>query len=255
MLSSIFSAQQIGNRKQPSLLFLHGFMGSSEDWLSLLPYFKTRYHCILIDLPGHGSTPDLSYDSFSDFTKKLHRFIQHNALSPVTIIGYSLGGRLAASFAVDYPSAVSRLILISTHLGLETRRQKQERLELDKQRALEIRSNFPAFLKTWYHATMWGALQSHPKFNTILGKRKENNPTALAQALLSFSLGKQKNLVHELNATTLDCHFIVGEKDPHYCQLANSYNEALNKASLSIVPSAGHAIHIEAPSFLAKLEL
>ena len=36
-----------------ALLFLHGFMGSGQDWAETVEPFPD-YRCILVDLPGHG---------------------------------------------------------------------------------------------------------------------------------------------------------------------------------------------------------
>jgi 2-succinyl-6-hydroxy-2,4-cyclohexadiene-1-carboxylate synthase len=43
-----------GNNKGPVILFLHGFLGSRRDWDDVVPNFNDKYHCLLLDLPGHG---------------------------------------------------------------------------------------------------------------------------------------------------------------------------------------------------------
>jgi len=44
----------------PPLLLLHGFAGSSANWLDTLNPFSDRFQVVLIDLPGHGRTASLS---------------------------------------------------------------------------------------------------------------------------------------------------------------------------------------------------
>jgi 2-succinyl-6-hydroxy-2,4-cyclohexadiene-1-carboxylate synthase len=46
-----------GVRLSPTILFLHGFMGSSADWRGAIAALGYRYFCIAVDLPGMRSTP------------------------------------------------------------------------------------------------------------------------------------------------------------------------------------------------------
>lgn len=38
----------------PTLVFLHGFGGDKDTWPSILKGIPSQYHCIVVDLPGHG---------------------------------------------------------------------------------------------------------------------------------------------------------------------------------------------------------
>ena len=45
-----------GNRNHPTILFLHGFTGNSQDFSSVIPLLSKSYCCLAVDLPGHGQT-------------------------------------------------------------------------------------------------------------------------------------------------------------------------------------------------------
>jgi len=55
-----------GNPDESIVVFLHGFMGSSNDWKQVISFLKKDFYCIALDLPGHGKTPikeNLSFES------------------------------------------------------------------------------------------------------------------------------------------------------------------------------------------------
>ncbi|MBR0655813.1 alpha/beta fold hydrolase [Plastoroseomonas arctica] len=104
-----------GPREAPALLLLHGF-GSSlhtwEDWARLL---EPRFRVIRIDLPGFGLT---GADPTGDYTDArtiavLAALLDRLALPRVTVVGNSMGGRIAWRFAAAEPARVERLVLIS----------------------------------------------------------------------------------------------------------------------------------------------
>ncbi len=41
---------------RPTVLFLHGFLGTGEDWAPIAQALSAQYHCVTVDLPGHGKT-------------------------------------------------------------------------------------------------------------------------------------------------------------------------------------------------------
>ena len=102
----------------PVLLFLHGFLGESSLWCSLMARLAERYRCIALDLLGFGgsSKPKLKYTIWHQ-TAFLSEFIAALGLTNVTLIGHSYGGWTSAAFAIEQadvnPSVLSQLILIA----------------------------------------------------------------------------------------------------------------------------------------------
>ncbi|MGB8701813.1 MAG: alpha/beta fold hydrolase, partial [Thermosynechococcaceae cyanobacterium] len=45
-----------GQADRPALLFLHGFMGSSEEFVPIMERLATYFYSVAVDLPGHGQT-------------------------------------------------------------------------------------------------------------------------------------------------------------------------------------------------------
>ena len=57
----IFSYVEMGSKEQPSIVLIHGLMGSSLSWLNCIVPLSKKFHVIALDLPGHGiSEPNLT---------------------------------------------------------------------------------------------------------------------------------------------------------------------------------------------------
>src|SRR5215203_1872242 len=54
-----------GDGLYPTILFLHGFMGSSADWRGAIAALGDRYFCIAVDLPGHGASLGMPPDTYT----------------------------------------------------------------------------------------------------------------------------------------------------------------------------------------------
>jgi pimeloyl-ACP methyl ester carboxylesterase len=104
-----------GARDAPAVILLHGFGASLETWEPWAEALSARYRVIRFDLPGFGLT---GTDPTGDYTdaremKILADLMDQLQVRRASIIGNSLGGRIAWNFAAAYPERVSRLVLIS----------------------------------------------------------------------------------------------------------------------------------------------
>jgi pimeloyl-ACP methyl ester carboxylesterase len=104
-----------GPRTASALILLHGFGASLHTWDAWAKLLDSDFRVIRIDLPGFGLTgPDPSGD-YSDtrFMAILTGLMDQLGLPKATIIGHSMGGRLAWRFAADHPERVEKLVLMA----------------------------------------------------------------------------------------------------------------------------------------------
>ena len=94
-----------------TLIILHGFMGSLDNWQSLANEFAKSYEVYLIDARNHGKSPHTSTHSIAEMVDDLFDFMQHQHISKAHIIGHSMGGKVAMQFAVNYPNCVNKLVV------------------------------------------------------------------------------------------------------------------------------------------------
>ncbi|WP_187969778.1 alpha/beta fold hydrolase [Aquibium microcysteis] len=104
-----------GPRDAPAVILLHGFGASLDTWDAWAQGLSSRFRVVRFDLPGFGLTgPDPTGD-YSDARaiRILLGLLDDLGIDRAGIVGSSLGGRIAWSFAARHPDRVSRLVLIS----------------------------------------------------------------------------------------------------------------------------------------------
>jgi pimeloyl-ACP methyl ester carboxylesterase len=94
------------------LIIIHGFLGMSDNWKSLATLYAAEgYQVHMIDLRNHGRSfhsDDFSYEIMS---KDVLAYCQQYNLKDISIIGHSMGGKVAMLFATTYPELVEKLIV------------------------------------------------------------------------------------------------------------------------------------------------
>jgi pimeloyl-ACP methyl ester carboxylesterase len=103
-----------------TLLFIHGLGSNLKAWNKNIPELSENFKCIAVDLPGYGSssTGDYPFD-MQFFAATLHSFLTLKGIHKVHLVGHSMGGQIAITFALNYPDYVSSLVLIAP-AGIET---------------------------------------------------------------------------------------------------------------------------------------
>lgn len=104
-----------GPQDAPPVILLHGFGASLDTWEPWAQALSARFRVIRFDLPGFGLTgPDPTGD-YTDARAMqiLLALMDQLGIDRASIIGNSLGGRIAWTFAADHPERVTRLVLIS----------------------------------------------------------------------------------------------------------------------------------------------
>lgn len=96
------------------VLFMHGLGGSIESWTNNVDELAKSFRVIATDLPGFGLSdkPKMNY-SIKFYRGFVVRFLKQLQLEQVSMVGSSLGGHIAAEVAINHPSLVKKLVLIS----------------------------------------------------------------------------------------------------------------------------------------------
>lgn len=105
-----------GNKNSKVIVLLHGIAASSEDWRNLLPLLENDYRCITVDLLGFGKSPKPRWAAYSmdDHMRAIYHTLNRLHLGKdYILIGHSLGSFLAARYATQHESNISRLFLLS----------------------------------------------------------------------------------------------------------------------------------------------
>jgi esterase len=96
----------------PSLIILHGLLGSADNWRSMSRRLGAHYKVFAVDLRNHGRSPHSDIFDYDVMIADLREFMEQQALRRSMLLGHSIGGKVAMQFAIDYPEQVDRLVIV-----------------------------------------------------------------------------------------------------------------------------------------------
>lgn len=239
-----------GNSDHPAVLFLHGFMGSSQDWNEIIAKISGSYFCIALDLPGHGKSNNLNelknIWTFDDLSVLICNLIVYLSIKNTSLVGYSMGGRIAQYFILKYPDLVNKLILESASPGIRDEKEKAVRFQKDMDTEKRLREgSFKEFLNSWYDQPFFKLAQGHPKYNEMINRRLKNDPRILAKALIAYSAGKQPYLAEKLSHVKIPVQLICGAKDQKYLDIMKELKEKNPVFRFTVLKNCGHNCHFD----------
>jgi 2-succinyl-6-hydroxy-2,4-cyclohexadiene-1-carboxylate synthase len=256
------------NGNGPPLVLLHGFTGSSASWAPFGRDLASDHRVVAIDLIGHGASSAPVDPSRYGFDQALHDLAEMTAQLGITRaswLGYSLGGRLALGMALDYPDRVSSLILVSATAGIQDEHERHQRMEADEGMARRIEeAGVAAFVDEWERLPIWESQRGLPDEVSRLQRdiRRGNSAIGLANILRGMGQGAQPSYWEQLGKIDVPVLLMAGALDRKYVGIAGQMGIRIADATLSVVPDAGHAVHLERPrefiedvrAFLARCE-
>ncbi|MEM9089037.1 MAG: alpha/beta hydrolase [Cyanobacteria bacterium P01_F01_bin.53] len=115
----------LGNGNAETLLLLHGLGADHMMWKpQMQSYAEASFHLLVPDLFGHGCSAKLTQIGLTDWHRQINDLLGYNNVEKCTLMGVSMGGVIALSFAVAYPHKVDRLIVSDTFCELRTWRER-----------------------------------------------------------------------------------------------------------------------------------
>ncbi|WP_165311830.1 2-succinyl-6-hydroxy-2,4-cyclohexadiene-1-carboxylate synthase [Vibrio ziniensis] len=241
---------QTMNKGEPVLVFLHGLLGSSEDWQSTLEHLPNS-NWLTIDLPGHAKSYHYSCNDFKHCCQQISDAILSllEPNTPIVLIGYSLGGRIAmlgSALKLFSNLNLIGLVVEGGNFGLQSDQERNERWQNDSRWAQRFREEpIAQVLSDWYQQVVFSSLNDEQR-QTLIAKRSANLGVNIAKMLLSTSLAHQPNLLPALQRLTLPVHYVCGANDQKFRQLAEQSGLVYSQ-----IERAGHNVHQEQPAAFA----
>jgi pimeloyl-ACP methyl ester carboxylesterase len=104
-----------GPRDAPAVILIHGFGSSLHTWETWARGLSSSFRVIRFDLPGSGLS---GADPSGDYTDQrslqvLVALMDDLGVRRASLIGNSIGGRIAWKFAARQPDRIDRLVLVS----------------------------------------------------------------------------------------------------------------------------------------------
>ena len=104
-----------GPKEAPVLLLLHGFGSSLQTWDVWAEKLDKKYRVVRLDLPGFGLTGPSPSDDYSELNdlNTLTRFVDSLGITDLSVVGHSMGGKIAWTFAAAHAERVKALVLMA----------------------------------------------------------------------------------------------------------------------------------------------
>lgn len=232
----------------PRTVLVHGFTQTRRSWGRIGVALARRFEVVRVDAPGHGGSSQVVTDLAGG--ARLLGIVGGEA----SYLGYSMGARLCLQLALDEPSLVRSLVLVSGTAGIAEAGDRRRRRLADDRLATELEQiGLEEFLQRWLAGPLFASLGAAA---ADLDARRENTVQGLAASLRLAGTGAQEPLWSRLHDLAMPVLVVAGAKDAAFCDRARAMVRAIgSNAELALIPDAGHAVHLERPeAFLAAVE-
>jgi len=241
--------KETGPQAAPALLLLHGFGSSLQAWDDWSVKLAQKYRVIRLDLPGFGLTgasPANDYSEEKDLAILTH-FADKLGLEKFSVIGHSMGGKMAWSLAASQPERVQALVLMAPDGFPETKDIGTKPYEVPAIMGL-IKYVLPKYL---VRKSIEPAFAEADALNSALVNRYYDMlraPGVRGAILERSNQTIYTDPVPRLKAIKAPTLLIWGEQDQMIPSTnAQSYANVLSNSTTVIVPKLGHLLQEEQP--------
>jgi pimeloyl-ACP methyl ester carboxylesterase len=95
----------------PRVVFVHGLFGQGRNWTTIAKGLADRHRVTLVDLPNHGHSPWSDRVDYLDMAERLAEEVASYG-EPVTLVGHSMGGKVAMQLALRHPDLLRALVVV-----------------------------------------------------------------------------------------------------------------------------------------------
>ena len=224
---------------------LHGAVGMAADWRSFAAAMPADFGGVRrLDLWRFLDCCPMSLDecgqALADEIKRID--------PEPTLLGYSMGGRLALHAMLSQPELWKSAIIVSAHPGLNKETEKCQRREKDAEwSALALKGDWRDFLRKW---DTQDVLSGEVKMPDRI-KLKERR-ISVARSFVDWSLGAQADLTPELAKITCPTLWVTGESDSKFTELAKSAVSHLPHGKHQVISDCGHRVPWQQPEVFGR---
>ncbi len=244
----------VGRLDDPAVVLVHGWLGDRRDWDAVVAALRAApgLRLLRLELPGHGASPPAGPDTAHAVTA-LWATLDAAGVGRATLVGYSMGGRLALSAALSAPRRCAGVVIIAASPGLQDADARAARARLDDARAEElVQLGLARFVEAWYDQPLFRGLAQFPAARAALAERRaEGDAAAMAATLRALSVGRQPWLGSLLGGLPPRSRWLAGELDTAYADLARRAAAVAPDGSATLIPGCSHALLHEAPEAVA----
>lgn len=245
-------------RGRPALLFVHGLACSLEDWQSQVDTFEKKHEVLACDLRGHGHTPGRPHEcSIEHYGGDVAALFNNFHLSPVVLVGHSMGCRVVLEAARLDPDRVAGIVLVD---GSRQGMGDPEAAERSARAALEAKG-YAAFIRSFFEAMF---LRKSALAESIVERAlrlPEDIGSALYPRMARWDAGSMEAAVRAVRAPVLAIQSTyvnterkrVAMRPGDTTPFLDLLREHVTNLRIEILDGVGHFSQLEAPERLNRL--
>lgn len=229
--------------KGPAVVLIHGGLGDSRMWDAQMKPLSKHYRVVRFDIRGYGRSPAPTAEYYPH--EDLRALLDYLKIDKATLVGLSLGGIIAADFALEYPARVERLVLVDS--GLRGDKQPPDEKASNARRVGKSEGTekyFEAFLQ----ADMLAGLRDRPKAREAMHRMMVENYKADAYIRAGLPQSPEPPTIQRLEQIKQPTLVIIGSLDGKNLQnIANTLAARIPNARKVVIEGASHHPSVETP--------
>jgi pimeloyl-ACP methyl ester carboxylesterase len=233
----------------PTVVLLHGGNLDRRMWDEQLPVFVPHFRVIRYDVRGFGRSgrADSAFQNHVD----LYDLLQHLAVRRVSLVGLSLGGRIAIDFALDHPEMVLKLVLAGPGLSGWTDWSAEDTSWLIVARRAAHAKDSVGMAMAWLTSGYMRPAMEHPELAKRLRAIAADNATYWMGLFRDGDREQEADppALGRLSAIRAPTLLLVGDRDsPVIRRIVDTLAANITGATVVRIRRAGHMVNMERPA-------
>jgi 3-oxoadipate enol-lactonase len=238
------------------LILIHGGLLDRRMWDDQFEAFAKKFRVIRFDVRNHGNSKGVP-DTFKHY-EDLRKIIEHLNLQKASLLGLSLGGRIALDFAIAYPEKVSAIILASP--GASGYEFKSEAFKKNNEQLQKACSEGNIELGIEYFQQAWtdGPYRKPDEIDPSVRNKVKNMALNTLQEWENGSVMEELEppAIGRLDEIQIPTLAIVGDLDmPGILEIVDSVIRNVPGAEKVVIQGAAHMVNMEKPKEFNKAVL
>ena len=237
--------------KGPAVVLLHGGLNDSRLWDAQMKSLSKRFRVVRYDLRGFGRSNAEPVEFWP--TEDLRALLDFLKIEKASLVGLSLGGIVAADFALEHPERVERLVFAGAGLrgaGLPPDEKAAAARRVGEKEGAE--KYFEAFLES----DLLAGLRTRPRAREAMRRMMVENYKANAYVSAGYSQSPEPPTAERLGQIKAPTLVIVGSLDGRNLQtIADTLASKIPGARKVTIPGASHHPPVETPAEFNRILL
>jgi 3-oxoadipate enol-lactonase len=234
------------------VIFLHGIGGNRRNWRDQIPAFAEHFKAVAWDARGYGDSDDyegpLDFRSYAD---DVVRVFDHFGVARGTIVGLSMGGRIAMDFAARYPQRLKSLVLCDTHKGFGGFSEEKKAAFIAARKEPLVNGKEPKDIAGPVARTLIGPKASQEAFDALVDSMTRLHKESYIK---SIEATVRMDVRSDLGTIKVPTLVVVGGADRlTTVEMAQEMAAEIPGAELAVIADAGHLVNIEEPEQFNRL--